>query len=168
MKIKYNPIRCMYCGEVGHSKRGCAKKKVVDAEKHARQMQLQLAVVAPAVNGAEPELNAAPADADIATEAKATLPAFPSPIQPPTEIDISQSESIPPMLQVIKEKARVRSSPKPTATAPVAVSAETIKGTSSATTKRLANFMTFVPTPSFKAPRKNDKKKFNLLGMCCG
>ncbi|XP_072052700.1 uncharacterized protein [Arachis hypogaea] len=45
MKWKYNPIRCMYCGEVGHNKRSCAKKKKEDAEKQARQMQLQLALL---------------------------------------------------------------------------------------------------------------------------
>ncbi|QHO08438.1 uncharacterized protein DS421_14g472640 [Arachis hypogaea] len=38
-----------------------------------------------------------------------------------------------------------------------AISAETIKGTSSATAKKLANFMTFVPTLGFKPPRKTDK-----------
>ncbi|RYQ87798.1 hypothetical protein Ahy_B09g095337 [Arachis hypogaea] len=150
MKRKYNPIRCMYCGEVGHNKR----------------------VVAPAAEGAEPELNAASTDADNGTEVEAPLSSLPSPIQSPSEIDISQSESIPPTqdtqqdqlvgrppkLQVIKRKARLTSSPKPTATGSVAVSAETIKGTSSGITKRLANFMSFVPTPSFKAPRKNDDK----------
>ncbi|RYQ80348.1 hypothetical protein Ahy_Scaffold1g106822 [Arachis hypogaea] len=108
MKRKYNPIQCMYCGEVGYNKRGCAKKKAVDAEEHARQMQLQLTVVAPATEDVEPELNAAPTDADN----------VPSPIQPPSEIDINQSESIPPTqdtqqdqlvarppkLQVIKRK----------------------------------------------------------------
>ncbi|QHO25082.1 Proteasome subunit alpha type-1-B [Arachis hypogaea] len=38
-----------------------------------------------------------------------------------------------------------------------AISAETIKGTSSATAKKLVNFMTFVPTLGFKPPRKTDK-----------
>ncbi|XP_016172573.1 uncharacterized protein LOC107614962 [Arachis ipaensis] len=124
------------------------------------------------LEGAEPELNAASTDADNGTEVEAPLSSLPSPIQSPSEIDISQSESIPPTqdtqqdqlvgrppkLQVIKRKARLTSSPKPTATGSVAVSAETIKGTSSGITKRLANFMSFVPTPSFKAPRKNDDK----------
>ncbi|XP_016167960.1 pollen-specific leucine-rich repeat extensin-like protein 1 [Arachis ipaensis] len=64
----------------------------------------------------------------------------------------------PPKLQVIKRKARSISSPKHIATGSVAVSAETIKGTSSRTAKRLEKFMTFVPTPVFKAPRKNDDK----------
>ncbi|RYR51684.1 hypothetical protein Ahy_A06g026660 [Arachis hypogaea] len=123
-------------------------------------------------SGAEPELNAVLTDADIATEVEAPLPSLISPIQTPLEIDISQSESIPPTqdtqqdqlvarppkLQVIKRKTRLSSSPKPTATTSVAVSAETIKGTSSGTAKRLDNFMTFVPTPGFKAPKKNNEK----------
>ncbi|RYR14020.1 hypothetical protein Ahy_B04g070698 isoform A [Arachis hypogaea] len=166
MKRKYNPIRCMYCSEIGHNKRSCAQKKATEAEEHARQLQLQLAVVAPAADGADPEVSTVPAKhnpapADIA----------PSPTQPPIVIDISQSKSIPPTqetqqeqvtarppkLKVIKGKARLQSSPKPTVAAPVAISAETIKGTSSAIAKKLANFMTFVPTPGFKPPRKTDK-----------
>ncbi|RYR48266.1 hypothetical protein Ahy_A07g034280 [Arachis hypogaea] len=160
MKKKYNPIRCMYCGEIDHNKRGCVKKKAVNVEEYARQMQLQLAVVAPVADGADPEVNVVPIEHDNALEAVAPLPSLPSPIQLSIEIDISQSESIPPTQdtqQVIKAKARTRSSPKPTAAAPVAISTETIKGTSSATVKKLANFMTFVPTPYFKHPRKNDK-----------
>ncbi|RYR25359.1 hypothetical protein Ahy_B02g059053 isoform A [Arachis hypogaea] len=134
-------------------------------------MQLQLAVTAPTADGADPEVNDVPLEPDTTPEAITPLPSLPAPIQPPTEIDISQSESIPPTqatpqdevasrppkLQVIKAKARARSSPTPTASAPVAISAETIKGTNSATAKKLANFMTFVPTPGFKHPRKNDK-----------
>ncbi|RYR14021.1 hypothetical protein Ahy_B04g070698 isoform B [Arachis hypogaea] len=154
MKRKYNPIRCMYCSEIGHNKRSCAQKKATEAEEHARQLQLQLAVVAPAADGADPEVSTVPAKhnpapADIA----------PSPTQPPIVIDISQSKitARPPKLKVIKGKARLQSSPKPTVAAPVAISAETIKGTSSAIAKKLANFMTFVPTPGFKPPRKTDK-----------
>ncbi|RYR22063.1 hypothetical protein Ahy_B03g067350 [Arachis hypogaea] len=161
MKRKYNPIRCMYYSEIGHKKRSCAKKKATEAEEHARQLQLQLAVVAPATEGAAPEATTVPAEPNPA----------PSPRQTPTVIDISQCDSIPPTqetqqeqvtarpskLKVIKGKARLQSSPKPTVAAPVAISAETIKGTSSATAKKLADFMTFVPTPAFKPPRKTDK-----------
>ncbi|RYQ95192.1 hypothetical protein Ahy_B08g090251 [Arachis hypogaea] len=45
MKRKYAPIRCMYCGEVGHNKRTCTKKKQDDAQEKTRMMQLQLAAV---------------------------------------------------------------------------------------------------------------------------
>ncbi|RYQ84190.1 hypothetical protein Ahy_B10g103199 [Arachis hypogaea] len=172
IKRKYNPIRCMYCGEVGHNKRGCAKKKAVDAEEHAKEMRLQLAVVTPAPEGAEPKVNAAPTDTDIGTKAEAPMPSLPLPTQADSESDSSESECIPltqeplqdqligrpPKLQVIKRKSRLTSSPKHIATGSVAVYAETIKGTSSGATKRLEKFMTFVPTPGFKAPRRTDDK----------
>ncbi|XP_052107868.1 uncharacterized protein LOC107459602 isoform X2 [Arachis duranensis] len=63
----------------------------------------------------------------------------------------------PPKLQVCKGKGKRAASPHPappTATAPI--SAGTIRGSSAATTKKLASFMTFVPTPGFKRPRKKD------------
>ncbi|RYR62810.1 hypothetical protein Ahy_A04g020566 [Arachis hypogaea] len=47
MKRKYNPIRCMFCGEVGHNKRTCKLKKQADAEEEVRLMQLQLAIIDP-------------------------------------------------------------------------------------------------------------------------
>ncbi|XLR06644.1 hypothetical protein S83_034582 [Arachis hypogaea] len=62
----------------------------------------------------------------------------------------------PPKLHVKKGKATIPASPQPAATTTIPVSAETIKGTSSATAKKLASFMTFVPTPGFKHPRKKD------------
>ncbi|RYQ94645.1 hypothetical protein Ahy_B08g089582 [Arachis hypogaea] len=164
MKRKYNPIRCMYCSEIGHNKQSCAKKKATEAEEHARQLQLQLALVAPAAEGAAPEATTVPAEPNPA----------PSPTQTPTVIDISQCDSIPPTqetqqeqlnarpskLKVIKGKARLQSSPKPTVAAPVAISAETIKGTSSATAKKLADFMTFVMYPHVKA------YDFDVLPSC--
>ncbi|RYR03279.1 hypothetical protein Ahy_B06g082130 [Arachis hypogaea] len=64
----------------------------------------------------------------------------------------------PPKLQVCKEKGKRAASPQlapQTGTTPI--SAETIKGSSAATTKKLASFMTFVPTPGFKRPRKKDE-----------
>ncbi|XP_016192168.1 uncharacterized protein LOC107633047 [Arachis ipaensis] len=86
MKRKYNPIRCMYCSEIGHNKRSCAKKKATEAEEHARQLQLQLALVAPAAEGAAPEATTVPAEPNPAA----------APTQTPTVIDVSQCDSIPP------------------------------------------------------------------------
>ncbi|RYQ82780.1 hypothetical protein Ahy_B10g101347 [Arachis hypogaea] len=129
MKRKYNPIRCMYCGEIGHNKRSCANKKSTEAEEHARQLKLQLAVVAPAADGVEPEVNSVPDEHNPA----------------PTVIDISQSESIPPT-----QDTQQLGLP----------SYRSLKGKpdlGSATAKKLANSMTFVPTPGFKPPRKTDK-----------
>ncbi|RYQ97714.1 hypothetical protein Ahy_B08g093796 [Arachis hypogaea] len=123
MKRKYNPIWCLYCGEVGYNRRTCKVKKQEEAAEQARLMQLQLAVVA------------APADAN--AQDKVT--------------------SRPPKLHVKKGKATTPTSPQPAAAATIPVLAETIKGISSATAKKLASLMTFVPTLGFKHPRKKDK-----------
>ncbi|RYR75537.1 hypothetical protein Ahy_A01g000084 [Arachis hypogaea] len=57
----------------------------------------------------------------------------------------------PPKLHVTRARAKGNVSP-----GAVAVSAEIIKGSSSVTAKKLASFMTFVPTLGFKPPRKKD------------
>ncbi|XLR61944.1 hypothetical protein S83_012616 [Arachis hypogaea] len=62
----------------------------------------------------------------------------------------------PPKLHVKKRKVTIPTSPQSAAATTIPVSAETIKGTSSATAKKLASFMTIVPTPGFKHPRKKD------------
>ncbi|RYR72107.1 hypothetical protein Ahy_A02g006310 [Arachis hypogaea] len=130
MKRKYKLIRCMFCGEVGHNKRTCKLKKQVDVEEEARLMQLQLAVVDPNTD-APNELSNDNAHAKV--------------------------RGRPPKLQVSKGKGKRAISPQPAATtATIPISVGTIKGTSAATTKKIASFMTFVPTPGFKRPRKKD------------
>ncbi|RYQ93482.1 hypothetical protein Ahy_B09g099761 [Arachis hypogaea] len=170
MKRKYNPNWCMYCGEVGHNKRTCSKKKQDNAQEKARLMQLQLAIVPPPQGAHGPEAN------DVAdTQPIQTLPTVPSTVpDEQTEILVSQDAQLlltqqshtstnatqtrvrgrPPKLHVAKAKAKENASPKPVTLGPVVVSAETIKGSSSATAKKLASFMTFVPTPGFIPSRK--------------
>ncbi|KAL1348898.1 hypothetical protein AAHE18_07G113500 [Arachis hypogaea] len=63
----------------------------------------------------------------------------------------------PSKLKVVKGRAREKSSPQAVATSIASLSVETMRGTSSATAKRLADFMTFVSIPGFKPPRKKDK-----------
>ncbi|RYR63243.1 hypothetical protein Ahy_A04g021042 [Arachis hypogaea] len=153
MKRKYNPIRCLYYGEVGHNRRTCKVKKQEKAAEQARLMQLQLAVVA------------APADANAQHAPRGTPidPVAQDPTNPPaatsnapTEMILDQSDG-PLKLYVKKGKATTLASPQPAAAATIPVSAETIKGTSSATAKKLASLMIFVPTLGFKHPRKKDK-----------
>ncbi|RYR09785.1 hypothetical protein Ahy_B05g078193 [Arachis hypogaea] len=146
MKRKYNPIRCMFCGEVGHNKRSCAKKKKEDAEDQARQMQLQLALPnGPAPPTDDPNTNNEP---EPAVEVNQPVQDTQLPVQ-----DIQgEKRGRPPKLHVIKKKARSNASTQ----SPVAISAETLKGTTSATAKKMQTFMTFVPTPGFKRPRKKD------------
>ncbi|RYR39826.1 hypothetical protein Ahy_A09g045461 [Arachis hypogaea] len=124
MKRKYTPIRCMYCGEVGHNKRTCSKKKQDDAQEKARLMQLQLAAVQPPQSVPDNNDNC---------------------------LMQTRGRGRPPKLHITRARAKGNASP-----GAVAVSAETIKGSSSATAKKLASFMTFVPTPGFKPPRKKD------------
>ncbi|RYQ95684.1 hypothetical protein Ahy_B08g091029 isoform A [Arachis hypogaea] len=183
MKRKYNPIRCMFCSEVGHNKRTCQKKKQADAEEEARLMQLQLALTNP--NTDVP--NELPTDADGATLHNP----LPLSVSPPPKRSNAATETTPvcftaltsisfhysclvsqfgvyyvmqakmrgrpPKVQVCKGKGKRAASPHsapPTAIAPI--SAGTIRGSSAATTKKLASFMIFVPTPGFKRPRKKD------------
>ncbi|RYR72808.1 hypothetical protein Ahy_A02g007017 [Arachis hypogaea] len=86
MKKKYNPIRCMYCGEMGHNKRTCSKKKQDDTQEKARLMQLQLAVVPPPQGAPGPE-----ADDVVDTQPIQTLPVVPSAaLDEQIEIPVSQ------------------------------------------------------------------------------
>ena len=88
MKRKYNPIRCMFCGEVGHNKRSCAKKKKEDAEEQARQMQLQLALAkGPAPPTDDPNTN---------NEVQSHSPP-PLPVQPQPVVEVNQPGGTPPM-----------------------------------------------------------------------
>ncbi|RYR29922.1 hypothetical protein Ahy_B01g054579 [Arachis hypogaea] len=145
-KRKYNLIRCLYCGEVRHNRRTCK-----EAAEQARLMQLQLAVVAAAADAnAQHAPNGNPIDPvaqDPTNPPAATLNA-------PTDHKVT---SRPPKLHVKKGKATTPASPQPAAAATIPVSAETIKGTSSAIAKKLASLMTFVPTLGFRHPRKKDK-----------
>ncbi|RYR06665.1 hypothetical protein Ahy_B05g073971 [Arachis hypogaea] len=191
MKRKYNPIRCMFCSEVGHNKRTCQKKKQADAEEESRLMQLQLALTNPNTDVPN-ELpsdvpNELPTDADSATlhnplplsvspppkQSNATTETTPVCFTALTSISFHYSCLVsqfgvyhvmqakmrgrPPKLQVCKGKGKRAASPQPappTAKAPISVG--TIRGSSAATTKKLASFMTFIPTPGFKRPRKKD------------
>ncbi|MED6143724.1 hypothetical protein PIB30_008671 [Stylosanthes scabra] len=155
MKRNYNPIRCMWCGEVGHNQRTCNVKKKEEATEKARLMQLQLA----GVNVDE----AAPAEND-------------EPFPPPHDNVLSQMDVFPATqdsqstFDVIKDKVKLRLlklqvkkgkatravSPPPTAATTLPLSIETINGASSATTKKIASLSKFMPTPGFKRPRMKD------------
>ncbi|RYR46901.1 hypothetical protein Ahy_A07g032765 [Arachis hypogaea] len=154
MKRKYNPIRFMFCGEVGHNKRTCKLKKQADAEEEARLMQLQLALTEPNTDAP----NELPTDAAHATpDNPVPLSVSPPPQRSNAASYIAKVRGRPPKLQVFKGKGKRVVSPQPApTTATIPISAGTIKGSSAATTKKLASLMTFVPTPGFKRPRKKD------------
>ncbi|KAL4316388.1 hypothetical protein AHAS_Ahas15G0280100 [Arachis hypogaea] len=71
--------------------------------------------------------------------------------------------SRPPKIHVVKGKATTTASPQPATVATIPVSAETIKGTSSSTAKKLASLMTFVPTPDLNTRGRKTK----MFELCC-
>ncbi|XP_020963741.1 uncharacterized protein LOC110265211 [Arachis ipaensis] len=171
---------------MGHNKRTCSKKKQDDAQEKARIMQLQLAAVQPPQPAPGPEaekvdhtqpvqtlpavVTAAP---DEQTEISVTQHAqLPLTQQSHTSTNVTQTRSRgrPPKLHVTRARAKENASP-----GAVVVSAETIKDSSSATAKKLASFMTFVPTPGFKSPRKKKRHgmtsrlediKYRAISIC--
>ncbi|RYR07842.1 hypothetical protein Ahy_B05g075308 [Arachis hypogaea] len=91
MKRKYAPIRYMYCGDVGHNKRTCSKKKQDDAQEKARIMQLQLAIVPPPQAAPGPE-----AEKVDDTQPIQTLPAIaPAAPDEQTKIPVTQHAQLP-------------------------------------------------------------------------
>ncbi|XP_057732293.1 uncharacterized protein LOC130947608 [Arachis stenosperma] len=91
MKRKYAPIRCMYCGEVGHNKRTCSKKKQDDTQEKVRLMQLQLAAVQPPQSVPGPE-----AEKKDHTQPIQTLPAVAAAApDEQTEIPVTQHAQLP-------------------------------------------------------------------------
>ncbi|RYQ83536.1 hypothetical protein Ahy_B10g102254 [Arachis hypogaea] len=163
IKRKYAPIRYMYCGEVGHNKRTCSKKKQDDAQEKARIMQFCSTTTTCTWSESRKGRSHSPytdttavatAAPDEQTEIPITQHAqLPLTQQSQTSTNVTQTRGggRPPKLHVTRARAKGHASP-----GPVVVSAETIKGSSSATAKKLASFMTFVPTPGFKPPRKKD------------
>ncbi|RYR11384.1 hypothetical protein Ahy_B04g068925 [Arachis hypogaea] len=155
MKSKYNSIRCMYCGEVGHNKRGCAKKKKMDTEEQARQMQLQFTLVkepTPPTYETNTKTNDVQSFLYFLHQSSHNL-IQPKGSPPKQESQLPDAKrGRPPKLHIIKRKARLNASTK----LPVVIFAETLKGTSFATAKKMQSFMIFVLTPGFKYPRKKD------------
>ncbi|MED6196477.1 hypothetical protein PIB30_047875 [Stylosanthes scabra] len=91
-----------------------------------------------------------PAQAPIATKIAITqLESFPSTQQTQQSHEVLQDKARrrSPKLQIVKGKATTNTSPKAFATTPMAISAETIKGISSTTAKKLRELMHFMPTP---------------------
>ncbi|RYQ81889.1 hypothetical protein Ahy_B10g100485 [Arachis hypogaea] len=72
----------------------------------------------------------------------------PPPVQPEPAVEVNQPGGTQPVQDTQLPVQDIQS--------PVAISAETLKGTTSATAKKMQTFMTFVPTPGFKRPRTKD------------
>ncbi|RYQ83617.1 hypothetical protein Ahy_B10g102374 [Arachis hypogaea] len=108
LKRQLVPFTCSFCGDKGHIKRGCKKKRACDAA----------AATAVAVEADKKKKNEG-GDHGIKR---------PSKLSP-----------------------RKRSSPLATS-----VPVNPMQGASSGTTTKFVNYMKFIPTPGFKAPRKKN------------
>ncbi|RYR23520.1 hypothetical protein Ahy_B03g068730 [Arachis hypogaea] len=153
LKRQLGAFTCSYCGDKGHTKRGCKKKRDADAATAA----------------------AAAAAAAEATEKKKNDEVHPLPEHPvqqpqddsgqadlvsnPQEIDLTQpfaseqedSEKDPGPKRPSKLSPRRRFSMLPTAP-----TVNPLQGASSATSSKFTNLMQFIPTPGFKPPRKKN------------
>ncbi|RYR33910.1 hypothetical protein Ahy_A10g048582 [Arachis hypogaea] len=144
------PFTCRYCGVKGHTKRGCSKKRLDE---------VAAAVAAAKAAADKAKTNAAPSASEVGPQPQ--IAAAPADEPPAVEIDISQpnykgSQDIagpaaPPPSRPQKLPTKRRSSPPPQS-----IAVDPMQGASVATSSKLHNFMKFVPTPGFKAPRKKN------------
>ncbi|RYQ87733.1 hypothetical protein Ahy_B09g095269 [Arachis hypogaea] len=131
-------------GVKGHTKRGCSKKRLdevvaaVAATKAAADKAKSNDAASASEAGPQPHTTAAPADKPSAVEIDISQPNYEG------SQDIAGSAAPAPS-RPHKLPTKRRSSPPPQSI-----------GASVATSFRLANFMKFVPTPGFKAPRKKN------------
>nr|XP_025641449.1 uncharacterized protein LOC112736282 isoform X1 [Arachis hypogaea] len=131
LKRQLGAFTCSYCGDKGHTKRGCKKKRDADAATAA----------------------AAAAAAAEATEKKKNDEVHPlpeHPVQQPQD-DSGQADLDPGPKRPSKLSPRRRFSMLPTAP-----TVNPLQGASSATSSKFTNLMQFIPTPGFKPPRKKN------------
>ncbi|XP_057718638.1 uncharacterized protein LOC130933129 [Arachis stenosperma] len=150
LKRHLKPFTCRYCWVKGHTKRGCSKKRLDEVD---------AAVAAAKAAADKAKTNAAPSASEAGPQPQTA--AAPADEPPAVEIDISQpiyegSQDIagpaaPPPSRPQKFPTKRRSSPPPQS-----IGVDPMQGASVATSSRLHNFMKFVPTPDFKAPRKKN------------
>ncbi|RYQ99546.1 hypothetical protein Ahy_B07g087491 isoform A [Arachis hypogaea] len=173
LKRVLKPFTCRYCGVKGHTKRGCSKKRldeVAAAVAAAKAAADKAKSKAASEAGPEPHTVASATQAgpqpQTATSAsnlgpQAHVAAAPVDKPPVVEIEISQpnyegsqdiaGSTAPAPSRPKKLPTKRRSSPPPQS-----IRVDPMQGASEATSFRLANFMKFVQTPGFKAPRKKN------------
>ncbi|XP_020975852.1 uncharacterized protein LOC110270709 [Arachis ipaensis] len=169
LKRQLGPFTCSFCGDKGHTKRGCKKKRACDAAAAAT-----VAAAAAEANKKKKNEGGAPASEQQlqqpqddgnqrdgkdnslvqSTEiGQATSNAQPVEIDisQPTASDVEDSQKDHGIKRPSKLSPRRRSSPLATS-----VPVNPMQGASSGTATRLVNYMKFIPTPGFKAPRKKN------------
>ncbi|RYR62678.1 hypothetical protein Ahy_A04g020398 isoform B [Arachis hypogaea] len=139
LKRQLGPFTCSFCGDKGHTKRGCKKKRVCDAA----------AVAAAAAEANKKKKN----EGATSKIGQATSDAQPVEIDisQPTASDVEDSQKDHGIKRPSKLSPRRRSSPLATS-----VPVNPMQGASSGTASKLVNYMKFIPTPGFKAPRKKN------------
>ncbi|RYR53247.1 hypothetical protein Ahy_A06g028263 [Arachis hypogaea] len=140
-----------FCGDKRHTKRGCKKKRVCDAA---------AAAAAAEANKKKKNEGGAPASEQQLQQPQATseIGQATSDAQPveidisqPTAFDVEDSQKDHGIKKPSKLSPRRRSSPLATS-----IPVNPMQGASSGTASKLVNYMKFIPTPGFKAPRKKN------------
>ncbi|RYR02421.1 hypothetical protein Ahy_B06g081215 [Arachis hypogaea] len=150
LKRHLKPFTCRYCGVKGHTMRGCSKKRLdevaatIAATKAAADKAKSNAAASTSEAGPQPHTAAAPVDKPPIVEIEISQPNY------ERSQDIVGSAAPAPS-RPEKFPTKRRSSPPPQS-----IGVDPMQGLSVATSFRLANFMKFVPTPGFKAPRKKN------------
>ncbi|RYQ83069.1 hypothetical protein Ahy_B10g101682 [Arachis hypogaea] len=150
LKRHLKPFICRYCGVKGHTKRGCSKKRLdevavaVAAAKVAADKAKSNAVASASEAGPQPHTSAAPVDKP-----------------PAVEIEISQpnyegSQDIAGFAAPAPSRPEKLSTKRKSSPPPQSIGVNPMQGANMATSFRLTSFMKFVPTPSFKAPKKKN------------
>ncbi|RYR68618.1 hypothetical protein Ahy_A03g015088 isoform B [Arachis hypogaea] len=166
LKRQSGAFTCSYCGEKGHTKRGCKKKR----DAYAGTAAAATATAATAAEAAEKKKNDEvhpvpehPVQQPQDDSGQADLESNPQ------EIDLTQpfaseqedSEKDPGPKRPLKLSPRRRSS-----LPPIAPTVNLLQGASSATSSKFANLMQFIPTPGFKPQeRRIEYFRYIYLGV---
>ncbi|RYR47821.1 hypothetical protein Ahy_A07g033787 [Arachis hypogaea] len=136
-----------FCGEKGHTKRGCKKKRVADAAEAAEKKKkneghptLEQQVEQPQNDGDQGDGKSNPVSQPVEIE-----------ISQPTASEAEDSQQDPSMKRPSKLSPKRKSSLP--ATSPTV---NPLQGASLATSTKFANLMKFIPTLVFKPPRKKN------------
>ncbi|RYR55614.1 hypothetical protein Ahy_A06g030796 [Arachis hypogaea] len=160
LKRVLKPFTCRYCGVKGHTKRGCSKKRLDEV---AAAVAAAKAAADKAKSKAASEAGPQPHTAASASQVGPQPHTAAAPVDKPpaVEIEISQpnyegshdiiGSAAPAPSMPDKLPTKRRSSPPPQS-----ICVNPMQGANEATSFRLANFMKFVPTPGFRAPRKKN------------
>ncbi|RYR27678.1 hypothetical protein Ahy_B01g051705 [Arachis hypogaea] len=168
LKRQLENFTCSYCGDKGHTKRGCKKKRLADTAAAAAVAEAEATTKnKEGVGGGDPTAdqtcvatsdgtnqqgeggNVQPIDLAPIVSAASDVQPVELELSQPTCFEQEDSQQVAGNIRPVKLPTRRRSSPPPSS-----VTVNPLQDASSGTTSRMASLMKFVPTPGFKAPRK--------------